>query len=736
MVEVENTGHILDAYSIEVSGLEPSWTFLSEQAFSVFPGARATATLSFHPPNNSGAVAGSYPFSLVVKSQYFPSQSVSVEGCLEVQPVYSFLQDLHPSRVRGPTGRFTNTISNTGNAEITFDLQGSTPEDLCEFEVEPNPATLSPSETLEVDILAKPARRPWFGKHKTFSITFTSTPDQIPQVTTFAATLEAQPRLRPWDLAVAALVLLLLLVLAYSGYWAAFEREDLTYFRQETWPVQLDTFSADQGVVFPILFHLLPNPGVEEVNPLPLHLRVEVEWPDTGDVPLSLALILRDPAGNCWEHRRLARTAGPTQFPLFSGGTPCGSIEFNRLLLDHSSRPVKPARYASLDVVAPEVAAGPGHVLIEPVDQYCVRRDGTVIFDGKNPRLAADQGRPSDEEIDYWTLYLINNNDHQEYEEPPQVLVRLKASVLDKDSTERDRNYGLSVIAVPHSGPPIPASDETTCKIAWDDNVRLGSNGKLIEGSIYVKRLEFCDRSDPACQPEEQDRAFVAGRQSQLHVFSGHADPCAGIGELRSGAGAEDASGPAVICGDILWDSGQDNTGTSAMVILRDHAGNCWTSLESKTVAEEDQPTPFAFEMAAALPCDEILRDEILWYLVNWFPTDFEKPQVAAYDAPVEPLVRLCKSGGTEEESSLLFDTATVIPEVHPATYSRAPGGWHLFVINGSIYATEVSEDHEFAPRVSLSVKGDDRWRITIQDPEPSRTETTSPVIQCPFSAG
>ena len=253
---------------------------------------------------------------------------------------------------------------------------------------------------------------------------------------------------------------------------------------------------------------------------LPLHLRASVQWPDTGDTSLSLALILRDPDGNCWEHRHVARTAGPVQFPLLSGGTPCGSIAYDRLLLDHSQRPLKASQYAPLDVMVQSVLENHGHVHIEPVDQYCVRPDGSVIFDGKDPRLAASHGLNSPEEGEYWTLYLINNNDSQVHEDVPRVSIRLKASGLDKGRTERDRNYDLEVIAVPQSGAPVAASNEHTCDITWDDNVRVGTDRKLIEGVVYVKHLEFCERSDPACSPPVEASQYLSEGESKLHIFA------------------------------------------------------------------------------------------------------------------------------------------------------------------------------------------------------------------------
>lgn len=732
VIEVENSGHILDVYTIRVSGAEHSWSDLSRQSITVYPGEVGSSVLTFHPPDVSETIADRYSFTVEATSRNFPGETDSLCADLVVQPVYAFFHDLHPTKVVGAEGRFTNTINNTGNADLTFMLQGDTPDGLCHFDIEPHPVKVPPHERVDVEVRARPTRRPWFGKNKTLNITFTVTPDKAPQVATLAATLEAPPRLRLWHLGMIFLALLLVLTLVYTGYWALLEREDLTYLRQETWPIELGTFGATEGVVFPILFYISAKEGIDEVSPLPLHLRASVHWPDTGDPPLSLTLVLRDPDGNCWEHRHLTRTAGPAQFPLFSGGTPCSSIAFNRLLLDHSQRPLIASRYAPLDVVNPSAVGDHGHVHIEPIDQYCVREDGSVIFDGKDPRMAASDWLSSHEEGDFWTLYVINNNDDQEHEDIPEVTIRLKVTVLDKGRTERDRSCDVEVVAVPSSGTPAVSSDESTCGIEWDDDAQLGTDQRLIEGVVYVKTLEFCERSDPDCSPPFETSQYVAEGESELHVFSGYADPCLIPGGPE--ADAEDqttGSGPVFVCGDIIWEKGQDDTGTSAFVILRDPAGNCWTSLEGKTVQDEDQPSPFAFEIAAAQPCEEMLREETLWYLVSWFPTDADLPQPAAYNHPVEPLVRFCGSNGRTGITHLAFDESTVIPFVYPGSYPPRVDEWNLFVINGSIYSTDVSEAHEYAPRVSLHVKGDSRWKAVLSDPSPPDTTLPSLVAQC-----
>ena len=87
-VEVENRGHILDVYSIEVYGLDSSWIQLSERSFSVFPGDTATALLSFRPPGVNSTTAMTYEFTVAITSQYFPRgtgfQNGSADGSTDI----------------------------------------------------------------------------------------------------------------------------------------------------------------------------------------------------------------------------------------------------------------------------------------------------------------------------------------------------------------------------------------------------------------------------------------------------------------------------------------------------------------------------------------------------------------------------------------------------------------------------------------------------------------------------
>ena len=204
----------------------------------------------------------------------------------------------------GVVGYYTDSIHNTGNAELTFRLEGEDPEGFCEFSFDPHPATVPPNEELDVAITVKPGKRGLLGRPKTYRLTLTATPEQTPEVVTMSAQLDAIAILRGWYIPLAILCLLGLAVLAYTGFWAVFQKDDLTYLQKETWDEAPRPFQARHGVIYPFEFDLAlrdqsrastPTPakaGEPEVSPpVPVKIRGDVTWqPDENQkAPPSVA---------------------------------------------------------------------------------------------------------------------------------------------------------------------------------------------------------------------------------------------------------------------------------------------------------------------------------------------------------------------------------------------------------------------------------------------------------------
>ena len=730
-IEVKNEGHILDVYSIGIAGLDAEWYQLSDSDFSVFPGEVFASTITITAPEGNESVAATYDFVARVTSETFPAEEAWATGAVTVGPLYTFFHELHPEKVTATEGFFVATINNTGNAELDFNLQGEDPEGFCSFSFNPNPAKVAPQEVLDVGVTVVPSKRKLIGRPKTYNLTLTITPEQTPEVVTLPAQLEAPSKLRGWYILGAILVLLLILVGAYSAYWAAFERENLTYFRSETWPIKEDPFKAIHGVLYPYVFELEPVEGFQATEPIPVKIRGEISWKDTGDVPPSLVVILRSPDGDCWGPRQLGRTSGPFQFPIFNGGIPCNEIDYETFLLDLGRHQAAAAKYAPLDLVVNDVIRFNEHFHIAPIVRYCVNQSGSVIFDGRRPKVQRAGGPAPRGDVRYWTVYIANPHPDTHYEKFPDVTLRLKASVAEKGLRDQNKDYVLKTIRIPTRAEqwlPLPATSKDACSVEWDDQVEIATaDGGIVHGTIYVQRLEFCNRAEFSCrQAGQQTGSGYPEGDQQLHAETGEDTVC-GQNSVDEPGGENQASQlPAWICGELVWDKGQGPTVTSVFVILRDTAGNCWTSVEGQMIEGQDEHSAFVFDTATGQPCSDILKESTLWYLVNWFPADSERPRAAGYDANVEPLVRLCRSENWPRSPDLLFDQSNAIPLRDETSYPLETDGWDLFVINGNLSSDDVK-----APKVTLKIKGDNKWRVTLKELSRPNNARQSLVVEC-----
>ena len=738
VIEIRNVSHILDIYTIEVSGLDHEWYQLSERSFSVFPGESIACTFTITPPAGNEATAKSYGLTAKVTSANFPTEEAHVSGNLRVEPLYSFFHELHPAKVTGVEGFYTNTITNTGNAEMVFHFLGEDPEGFCQFNFDPNPATVPPREELDVGITVKPTKRHLIGRPKSYNLTLTVTPDQTPEVVTLSAQLESLSKLRGWFIPAALLLLLLLILAGYSAFWALLERDNLTYFRSETWSVKTEPFKAEHETIKSLVFELKPGSPTknDEVNqPVPVTIRGTIGWPATGDSPPRVVAILRDPYGNCWGPTKLGRTSEPFQFPVFNGGTSCDGMDFGALLLGRQDQDHDRATASVYwPVIKPEFQGPDGlseGSQVEPLVRYCVSDTDWVIFDGKVPKMKSFNDkvpRMKSSSGRYWTLFIVNPHSTHEHADSPNVTFSLKATALGNGERKKSKKYVLELLGVP-SPPEKNPQIKDPCAIEWDAEVDVADGG-LIHGTIYVKRLEFFCRPGSECAdtPGSKDSAQSAGSAGQLSDVQ-QDNVCSSEGGGESADRGPSASPPQIICGDIVWEKDQDQVVSSVFVILRDDAGNCWAILEAETIDGQDVATPFLFDTTAnPKPCSEVLKESRLWYVVNWFPLNFSRPEVAKYSHDVLPLVILCRSPESRKTRSLWFNPSNAIPEVdsYPLeTDQFETDQWNIFIINGDLASGDVKR-----PKVKLKVKGDKDVRVQIS--EPIRTDDkVGQLVEC-----
>jgi hypothetical protein len=142
-VTLLNEGSLVDHFRVVVEGIPEEWVSIPTQEVQLMPGGQGEIGLEINPPRNPQSLAKIYLLKIKILSQVSQDEFVEGQIELEILPYYKFTANLRPQKYRGlKSGIFTIEISNLGNAETTFKLDASDPEDICNFEFDPIPATI------------------------------------------------------------------------------------------------------------------------------------------------------------------------------------------------------------------------------------------------------------------------------------------------------------------------------------------------------------------------------------------------------------------------------------------------------------------------------------------------------------------------------------------------------------------------------------------------------------------
>ena len=91
--------------------------------------------------------------------------------------------------------------------------------------------------------------------------------------------------------------------LGYTLFWLAQEREDITYLRVEKWDDLSEPEEVSHGRIMMLEFELVSEREISVTYPPPINLRSSVSWPNTGDTPPRVGIVVRSPGGTCWGPR-------------------------------------------------------------------------------------------------------------------------------------------------------------------------------------------------------------------------------------------------------------------------------------------------------------------------------------------------------------------------------------------------------------------------------------------------
>jgi hypothetical protein len=201
-VAVTNTSPAIDAYHLQVFGVDPTWVVAEPSRLSLFPGdvehVAVTVTLPVDYPSSERTLA----INVVAESD--PTEFALDQVQLAVQPSTKPVVTLDPVVITGGAQAvFGLVVANAGNAPMRARAVATDPEDLAEFVFEP-PEVLVPPGRTQVVRTTVTGGRAWFGqpRARTFEIGVEAD-ERVHAVGTFIQ----KPRISRWLLSLLGLLL-------------------------------------------------------------------------------------------------------------------------------------------------------------------------------------------------------------------------------------------------------------------------------------------------------------------------------------------------------------------------------------------------------------------------------------------------------------------------------------------------------------------------------------------------
>lgn len=192
-VAISNTSDVIDAYEVQVFGLDPEWLDISPARLSLFPGDTENVDIRISLPED-------YPSSrrtlaVNVMSQDDPGAFTLSEVELAVKPLTVTSIALDPVMVTGGrSATFGIVVSNLGNSPVDATGFAIDPEDLAEFEFDPPSVVVAPGRERVIQVTATGGRT-WFGQAR--ARTFTMGVDAERRVESIATFIQ-RPRISRW----------------------------------------------------------------------------------------------------------------------------------------------------------------------------------------------------------------------------------------------------------------------------------------------------------------------------------------------------------------------------------------------------------------------------------------------------------------------------------------------------------------------------------------------------------
>ena len=214
-ISIKNTSEIVEAYSIVIEGIDPSWHSLSASSLSLFPKDKEEVKLTIQPPKSSESLSGEYNITVKVVSGKDPSEFTAAQVGVDLGRYLIFDLGLSPTTAKGSKGKYKLSITNKGNVPTNYTLAGEDRDEACRFEFKPETVLVEPGKTTEVDLLVSPKKRPFTGRSKVYSFKVTATPHASPagEPKSVEGQFECTPRMPKWVLPAVGVALVVLIAL-------------------------------------------------------------------------------------------------------------------------------------------------------------------------------------------------------------------------------------------------------------------------------------------------------------------------------------------------------------------------------------------------------------------------------------------------------------------------------------------------------------------------------------------
>jgi hypothetical protein len=175
-LDVQNTGSIVDKFSLEIDGLVGNWYSFSAPSVALMPHTKEQVQIYFHPPKVPGVKSGSYPLAVTLRSQSIPQDSTSVSAQLEILPSVTYGISIKPYRkLCRRKCTFQIQITNRDVSDSVLFVDVTDIENGLRFQVENDSPVVPPWQTVDIPMIARPRRNSIIGDLKRYDVSVNAT---------------------------------------------------------------------------------------------------------------------------------------------------------------------------------------------------------------------------------------------------------------------------------------------------------------------------------------------------------------------------------------------------------------------------------------------------------------------------------------------------------------------------------------------------------------------------------